>query len=1020
MTAAMVPPAGAARSIEMPPNDPVRTRPAKPVPPSAEAVAAAAMPPGLLADYIAHFAERGDPRQIDATILRTRSIEGRDLLAAIASSGAQRWSSIREMLVRAHDPRRRGDALEMVRSLDPRGALRLARVVALQSLLPDDRALALALYRLFMEVRGDAALQQQHQRLVADLAIQLRDWPLARHALEQFNLVELDRQMLEADLLNPFIGSPYADAGRWLDVVNRDLLARGVAPLAVHPEDGVRCPYDRVVATAPRVVEDGPLVTVVVTSWSPGPGLLTALSSVLSQSWRNLEILVIDDCSPDAHLPILEQVAALDPRVRLLRQDVNGGTYVARNRGLAEARGRYFTVHDSDDWAHPERIERQVRALMDDPSLVSTGSMAYRCDDRLVFNMLATSAARENASSLTFDLPRVRDRIGFYDASRKGADTEYALRMQRAFGPASHRLLQEPLALIRLSPGSLSREEFKPGWRHPSRTMYRRSYEAWHEEAAGREDALHMPQRAEREPFRKPARFLVDQCGPDAARRQAYDVVFVADLRGSAEHPRALVEEAAACTRAGLRTAVLHLESYRHSSRREVEPLAPPVERALRRGDFDEVLYTDTSSVGLLVVRDPVVLQFPQARPAGLRVASALVVAAHGAIGADGRIHYEPLDAAAGCYRMFDVEPRWVAEGAAAHGALVTELSPRAVSPRRWPRPALAAFREVPRNVVGSAAPVVGHVLTDAGPFAGVAGALAAGDDALQFRFLVPGRDPLAARVLGDPPPAHWLVLDDDGIDADLFLAQCEYYFHPGSDGGRVDPWPIVEAMAAGCVPVLAPDWQPVFGDAAVYAAPSDIAAAVLRLHADPEARTARRQAAQAWVREHHGAEAFVAGMNGLSGLCCYTARLRKPVSLHPRIRNAPTRYRPTGHCRTRLRRPAVGRGLRPPHRCRRLRHQRRPHPGTANGRRSHARSVVRGTGGSDAAVLHRQPRGPAQLQRVRDHGADADRHRAPARFRSAAEVQREHRQGAEEGRHRDLRVDRLSGRHRGSLRAGA
>src|SRR5699024_6470714 len=98
-------------------------------------------------------------------------------------------------------------------------------------------------------------------------------------------------------------------------------------------------------------------------------GLLTSLASITSQSWENLEILVVDDASGAAFSDIFRRAEALDPRVRLLRMAVNGGSYLARNAAIEQARGSFITFQDADDWSHPQRIERQVEALLNAPAV---------------------------------------------------------------------------------------------------------------------------------------------------------------------------------------------------------------------------------------------------------------------------------------------------------------------------------------------------------------------------------------------------------------------------------------------------------------------------------------------------------------------------------------------------------------------------------------------------------------------------------------------------------------------------
>ena len=105
--------------------------------------------------------------------------------------------------------------------------------------------------------------------------------------------------------------------------------------------------------------------------------------SLVAQTWRNLEILVVDDCSPPEFDDLLESVTATDPRIRLIKMPVNGGTYKIRNHAIAQCRGSFVTFQDSDDWAHPERIARQVAPLLGPTGLVSTHARSLRVNDDL-------------------------------------------------------------------------------------------------------------------------------------------------------------------------------------------------------------------------------------------------------------------------------------------------------------------------------------------------------------------------------------------------------------------------------------------------------------------------------------------------------------------------------------------------------------------------------------------------------------------------------------------------------------
>lgn len=812
----------------------------------------------VLRDHVRMYEAREYVREIDRTILRTGSIAARDILAAMASGGSMTWEQVRTCLCVLRGDRYNASVRAMIDTLDPRLARRLARVVALQALLPDDRVNALTLYKALVHVQGPESLDPNHAKLMADLAFYLRDWDCLERALRTLSLKELDRQFLQADMCNPFIDSPHADGERWLELINRGFVRTGAAAILVENEEsGTSYPFDRLATIPLAPVPSDELVTVVISSWCPDSGLESAVRSVTQQTWQNLEILIIDDASPEEFLPLLYSVAASDPRIRLLRQPVNRGTYVARNRGLQEARGRYFTTHDSDDWAHPQRIELQVKALKEDPGLVSTGSMAYRCDDNLVVNFPGVLPDRENASSLMFETERVRARIGYFDASRKGADTEYALRIKMAFGDDAHRVLTQPLAMIRLRPGSLSRAEFKPGWRHPSRALYRRSYEAWHQQMllSGGDGRVEIDQESRN--FRLPTRFLVDQESDEVANRSRYDIVFVADLRASAGPDIAIGHEAAAATAAGMKVGVLHLESYWNLSLREIEPFDPEIEELLQRGVIDEVIYTDSAVAGALVIRDPSVLQFPLPQVSGLRIESAFIVARHAGRGEDRRFHFDVTDCATNCFRMFGVEPAWIAENDSAARALGETISGRVVVPVSWPHVVVEDLAAVPSGRRGVEGPVVGRVLH--GAERSLPGGKAArrvaflADSGIRMRFLVDPRSSLGSRLEKETAD-NWELLSGAEVPRFVFYAQCDFYAH--HHGGSPDESQvryIVEAMAAGCVPLLAPDWAPVFGEAALYCEPGELADLVAHVYEDSSTYRTLQRRAIAWASERHG-----------------------------------------------------------------------------------------------------------------------------------------------------------------------
>lgn len=118
-----------------------------------------------------------------------------------------------------------------------------------------------------------------------------------------------------------------------------------------------------------------PLLSVLIPAYNAQPYIGQALQSVLSQSFADFEIVVVDDASTDATAEIASSVG--DSRLRLFRNPKNLGVVGARNRGLAECRGQFIANLDADDYCLPHRFERQVRFLCKNPNTLMVGASGY-------------------------------------------------------------------------------------------------------------------------------------------------------------------------------------------------------------------------------------------------------------------------------------------------------------------------------------------------------------------------------------------------------------------------------------------------------------------------------------------------------------------------------------------------------------------------------------------------------------------------------------------------------------------
>ena len=106
------------------------------------------------------------------------------------------------------------------------------------------------------------------------------------------------------------------------------------------------------------------LVSIIMPSFNTGDYIGESIRSVLMQSYRNWELLIVDDCSTDgtdaAVAPFL-----CDPRIRYLKNEVNSGAAVSRNRALREASGKWIAFLDSDDLWTPDKLETQIAFMKD-------------------------------------------------------------------------------------------------------------------------------------------------------------------------------------------------------------------------------------------------------------------------------------------------------------------------------------------------------------------------------------------------------------------------------------------------------------------------------------------------------------------------------------------------------------------------------------------------------------------------------------------------------------------------------
>ena len=122
-----------------------------------------------------------------------------------------------------------------------------------------------------------------------------------------------------------------------------------------------------------------PTLSIVMPVYNTEKFVKKTIESLLNQTYKDFELIVIDDGSTDNSIEIIKKFA--DNRIKIFSNDSNKGIVYSRNRGNAEALGRFIAPFDSDDIALPDKFEKQISFLEQHPEFGMLGSWAKLIDE---------------------------------------------------------------------------------------------------------------------------------------------------------------------------------------------------------------------------------------------------------------------------------------------------------------------------------------------------------------------------------------------------------------------------------------------------------------------------------------------------------------------------------------------------------------------------------------------------------------------------------------------------------------
>jgi glycosyltransferase involved in cell wall biosynthesis len=213
-------------------------------------------------------------------------------------------------------------------------------------------------------------------------------------------------------------------------------------------------------------------VTIITPVYNNKDDIVDAIDSVVNQTYRYWEYIIVDDCSKDGTFELLESYLKKlnNEKIKLIRNSKNKGTYVSINKALKRCKSDFFCLLGSDDTFDSKKLEKQVEKIQINSKIMVCDAW-YKRSNKIVENNVASSLYR---TSLIKE-------IGYFDSVRFGADSEYKHRIYKKFGKKAIIKIDEVLYYAKIRANSLTRS--KDTGRRDVRQKYTQTFKKWHTKA---------------------------------------------------------------------------------------------------------------------------------------------------------------------------------------------------------------------------------------------------------------------------------------------------------------------------------------------------------------------------------------------------------------------------------------------------------------------------------------------------------------------------------------------------------
>ncbi len=643
--------------------------------------------------------------------------------------------------------------------------------------------------------------------------------------------------------------------------INRSLETVGISAIKIDTNlTASKNYYDQLNVKQSLTMKQHPFkVSVIIPVYNAEDVIQTSMRSILAQTWGNLEVIIVDDCSTDNTVQIIKEFVAADTRVKLIQPEKNGGAYVARNHALKVASGDFVTINDADDWSHPEKVATQVSFLLDNPHLMGCTSQQARTTNDLKFFRRGKPGEYifSNMSSFMFRRKPVTEAIGFWDCVRFGADSEYIKRMKKVFGAdCIVEISTGPLSFQRQSDGSLTGNSAFgfPGYFMGARKEYFEAQTYYHSIA---EDLYYeFPQTKRPFPIPEP---MWPKKEEKVDGRRHFDVIIVSDFRLDGGSNMSNLEEIKAHKNLGLRTGLVQMARYDYTPKKKINS---KIRNEMDGDKVQMIVYGEQVSCDLLILRYPPILQEKQRYVPNIKAQEVIVVINQPPMsdyGENAKLRYQLSRSENHLQEYFGKKATWYPIGPLVREALheyhsgdLTHINlseenwSNIIDVQWWKRKNYEPNRSVikiGRHSRGQAVkwPSSSNDLLNIYP------------EEDNFEICILGGAEAPTNVLGYLPK-NWNVIEFGQCQPKEFLADIDvfvYFTHPDwvESFGRV----IIEAMAVG-VPVIIPySYKSLFGEAAIYAEPHEVKKKVKELMDNPTYYQTQVNIAHNYIEQYFG-----------------------------------------------------------------------------------------------------------------------------------------------------------------------